>query len=147
RHGYVEAEALYSLALAHCREGGMNVHSALGAGPPAPSATANGMNVHSVVEETGASVGPDSLRGMNVHSATGKTQRPDTLRGMNVHSGAGPGAGAGGAGPPLPSSTADRMNVHSARLHAHRGRGLMRYRVGRYDDSLSDLARARELAG
>jgi len=39
------------------------------------------------------------------------------------------------------------MNVHSASLRAHRGRGLMRYRVGRYDDSLSDLARARVLAG
>jgi tetratricopeptide (TPR) repeat protein len=31
-------------------------------------------------------------------------------------------------------------------LTALRGRGLMRYRVGRYEDSLADLARAREMA-
>jgi len=31
-------------------------------------------------------------------------------------------------------------------LIAHRGRGLMRYRLGRYDDSVSDFERARELA-
>ncbi|SET80291.1 serine/threonine-protein kinase PknK [Stigmatella erecta] len=31
-------------------------------------------------------------------------------------------------------------------LTALRGRGLMRYRIGRYDDSLADFARAREMA-
>src|SRR5262249_35417073 len=34
----------------------------------------------------------------------------------------------------------------SARLAAFRGRGIMRYRVGRYDNSLADFAAARDLA-
>ncbi|APR82295.1 serine/threonine protein kinase [Minicystis rosea] len=33
-----------------------------------------------------------------------------------------------------------------ARLRAYRGRGSMRYRIGRYDDALADLAAARALA-
>src|SRR5262249_11138697 len=34
----------------------------------------------------------------------------------------------------------------AARCAEHRGRGLMRYRIGRYHDALGDLTRARELA-
>ncbi|MEM9489458.1 MAG: AAA family ATPase, partial [Myxococcota bacterium] len=39
-----------------------------------------------------------------------------------------------------------RHRDRSRRMAAHRGRGLMRYRLGRYQDSLSDFASARVLA-
>jgi tetratricopeptide (TPR) repeat protein len=38
------------------------------------------------------------------------------------------------------------QSADSRNLMALRGRGLMRYRVGRYEDSLADLARARQMA-
>jgi len=35
---------------------------------------------------------------------------------------------------------------HARRMQAHRGRGLMRYRLGRHEDALADFDRARQLA-
>jgi len=54
----------------------------------------------------------------------------------------GPDGSRGGAQPS--GSPGAMSDVERA---AHRGRGLMRYRLGRYHDALADLARAHEAAG
>lgn len=54
---------------------------------------------------------------------------------------AGPGGARGGS-----QSTGSPGAMSDVERAAHRGRGLMRYRLGRYHDALADLARAQEAA-